>query len=154
VNVAGYVARRLDEVDLRLLELLRSDASGTLQDMSRKLKMPRPTVQYRVQKLKDLGAIRSIRAIPDFSKLGRPIMVFVLVKFEPRPNVSERSLGTQVASLPGVERVYAVSGEWDLFVEARLESIDSLSNLLIDRLRQLSGVAHTTTVVSLSAIKE
>jgi DNA-binding Lrp family transcriptional regulator len=146
------VAQRLDDVDLRLLNLLRSDASTTLKDLARALKMPRATVQYRVQKLKNLGVIKSISAIPDFSKLGRPILVFVLVKTEPTPKL-QANVERQIAALPGVERVHEISGEWDVFVEARVESIESLSRTL-DQLRSLRGVSHSITAFSLTATKD
>jgi Lrp/AsnC family transcriptional regulator, leucine-responsive regulatory protein len=146
------VTRRLDDADLRLFELLRADASVTLQDLARKLKMPRATVQYRVQKLKELGIIKSISAIPDFSKLGRPILVFILVKLAPPPKLTGR-IGRQIAALPGVERVHEVTGEWDVFVEARTGSIESLYTT-IDQLRQLRGVAHSMTAISVKATKD
>jgi len=152
VRTAESVAQRLDDVDLRLLNLLRSDASTTLKDLARILEMPRATVQYRVQKLKNLGVIKSISAIPNFAKLGRPILVFVLVKLEPTPKVHV-AVERQIAGLPGVERVHEISGEWDVFVEARVESIESLSRT-IDRLRDLPGVSHSITAFSLSATKD
>jgi DNA-binding Lrp family transcriptional regulator len=114
--------------------------------------MPRATVQYRIQKLKNLGVIKSISAIPNFAKLGRPILVFVLVKTEPTPKLSA-NVEAQIAILPGVERVHEISGEWDVFVEARLESIESLSRTL-DQLRNLPGVSHSITSVSLTATKD
>jgi DNA-binding Lrp family transcriptional regulator len=114
--------------------------------------MPRATVQYRVQKLKNLGIIKSISAIPDFAKLRRPILVFVLVKLEPPPKLDGK-VERQIAALPGVERVHEISGEWDVFVEARLESIESLSQTL-DLLRKVRGVTHSITAISLSATKD
>ncbi len=145
------MTRRLDDTDLRLLEMLRSDATRTLQDLARTLGMPRATVQYRVQKLKELGVIKSISAIPNFSKLGRPILVFILVKLAPPPRL-DRKLIQQIGTLPGVERVHEISGEWDVFIEAREESVDSLY-AAIDQLRQLHGVSQSMTAFSLRESK-
>ena len=146
------MAQRLDAVDVRLLDLLRADASTTLNELARTLKMPRATVQYRVQKLRNLGVIKSISAIPDFAKLGRPILVFVLVKLEPTPKLGPK-VERQIAALHGVERVHEISGEWDILIEARVESVEALSKTLSE-LRDFRGVSHSITVFSLSAIKD
>lgn len=146
------MAKQLDAVDIRLLDLLQSDASMTLKELARTFDMPRATVQYRVQKLKRLGIIKSTRAVLDFTKLGRPILAFVLVKLGPPPR-SDTDVEDRIAALHGVERVHTISGEWDVFVEARVESIESLSKTL-DQLRSLRGVTHSITAFSLSATKE
>ena len=82
----------IDETDREILEVLMTDASRSIAEIARELDMPRPTVQYRVQKMRERGVIKAIKAIPDYGKLGKTVTAFVLVNFLPNPDVSQREL--------------------------------------------------------------
>ena len=144
----------VDDTDREILELLMDDASRSIAQLARELKMPRPTVQYRVQKMRERGVIRSIKAIPDYAKLGRPVTAFVLVSFLPNVDVSQRELGEKIAKLAGVHEVHVISGEWDLLLKVRAASMEELGRLVVDRLRAMKGVGHTVTCASFTAVKE
>jgi Lrp/AsnC family transcriptional regulator for asnA, asnC and gidA len=145
--------RGLDETDRRILAALEADASRTITDLSREFRMPRATVQYRIAKMRRTGIIKAIQATVDHAKLGRPIQVFVLLRFLSSPEVSEHRLAKQVGSLPWVERVHLVTGEWDMLVEMHVASMEELTHVLVDRIRKFRGVSHTMTLVSLPAVK-
>jgi len=144
----------LDETDREILDLLMVDASRSIAEIARELDMPRPTVQYRVQKMRERGVIKSIRAIPDYGKLGKPVTAFVLVNFLPNPDVSQRELAEKISKLAGVHEVHVISGEWDLILKVRASSMEELGRMVIDRLRGMKGVGHTVTCASFTAVKE
>jgi len=157
---ASIVARQfvnvdeLDDTDREILDLLMVDASRSIAEIARELDMPRPTVQYRVQKMRERGVIRAIKAIPDFGKLGRPVTAFVLVNFLPNPDVSQRELAEKISKLAGVHEVHVISGEWDLILKVRASSMEELGRMVIDKLRGMKGVGHTVTCASFTAVKE
>lgn len=144
----------LDDTDREILDLLTVDASRSIAQIARELEMPRPTVQYRVQKMRERGVIRAIKAIPDYAKLGKPITAFVLVNFLPNPDVSQRELAEKIAKLAGVHEVHVISGEWDLVLKVRASSMEELGRMVIDRLRGMKGVGHTVTCACFTAVKE
>ncbi len=144
----------IDATDREILDLLMNDASRSIAELARELKMPRPTVQYRVQKMRERGVIRSIKAIPDYARLGKPVTAFVLVSFLPNVEVSQRELGEKIAKLGGVHEVHVISGEWDLLLKVRAASMEELGRLVVDRLRSMKGVGHTVTCASFTAVKE
>ncbi len=144
----------IDETDREILDVLMHDASRSIADIARELEMPRPTVQYRVQKMRERGVIRAIKAIPDYAKLGKPVTAFILVTFLPNPDVSQRELAEKISKLAGVHEVHVVSGEWDLLLKVRASSMEELGRLVIDKLRAMKGVGHTMTCASFTAVKE
>ena len=144
----------LDETDREILDVLMQDASRSIAEIARELDMPRPTVQYRVQKMRERGVIRAIKAIPDYAKLGRPVTAFILVNFLPNPDVSQRELAEKIAKLAGVHEVHVISGEWDLLLKVRAGSMDELGRMVIDKLRAMKGVGHTMTCASFTPVKE
>ena len=82
----------IDEKDRRILDELMEDARKSVVDISNDLGIPRATVQERIQRMKQSGVIRKFVAIPDYSRLGRPVTAFILVSFMPG-TVSQRELG-------------------------------------------------------------
>ncbi len=144
----------LDDTDREILDVLMQDASRSIADIARDLGMPRPTVQYRVQKMRERGVIRAIKAIPDYGKLGRPVIAFILVKFLPNPDTNQRELAERASRLAGVQEVHVISGEWDLLLKVRASSMEELGRMVIDKLRALKGVGHSMTCASFAVIKE
>ena len=144
----------IDETDREILNVLMQDASRSIAEIARELGIPRPTVQYRVQKMRERGVIRAIQAIPDYGKLGKPVTAFVLVNFLPNPDVSQRELAEKIARLAGVHEVHVISGEWDLLLKVRAGSMEELGRLVIDKLRAMKGVGHTMTCASFTPVKE
>lgn len=143
----------IDEKDRKILDELMEDARKSVVDISNDLDIPRATVQERIQKMKQNGLIKKLVAVPNYSQLGRPVTVFILVSFMP-DTVSQRQLGEQISHLPRVEEVHLITGEWDIMIKVRAESMDELGKLVLDKLRAMKGVMRTVTCVCFNTVKE
>lgn len=143
----------MDKKDLEILEMLREDARSTVVEIASQLDMPRTTVQERIRRMTQSGLIKKFTAIPDYSMLGNPVTAFVLVSFMAGP-VSQRDLAEQIAKIPGVYEVHLISGEWDIVLKVRAESMEKIGSLVIDRLRAMKGVAKTVTCACFNTVKE
>lgn len=144
----------LDDKDLRILEELMKDANVSISELASRLKIPRTTVQERIKRLKNKGIIKRFTIIPDYQRLGKPVTAFVLVSFLPGTSISQKRLAQELAMLPGVQEVHLISGEWDILLKVRGESIQSVGELVIDRLRSTEGVGKTMTCTAFLTVKE
>jgi DNA-binding Lrp family transcriptional regulator len=143
----------MDEKDIRVLQMLMEDARRPVVEIARELGMPRSTVQDRIRRMVETGLIRGFTAVPNYALLGRPVTAFILVSFMPG-TVSQRELAEEIAKLPGVHEVHLISGEWDILLKVRAESMEAVGRLVIDRLRAMRGVARTVTCACFSTIKD
>lgn len=144
----------IDEKDRAILEELKKDARRTTKEISRAVNMPRATVHERIKKMYEKGIIKEFTAVPDYVKLGEPILVFILVSFIPNPKISQREVAQQIADLPGVMEVHLISGEYDILLKIRGKSMEDIGSLVIDRLRQIEGVGRTMTCAAFATVKE
>ena len=55
-----------------------------------------------------------------------------------------------ITRMDGVKAVYAVTGSHDLIVHIESESIESLSELVLSKIRSIDGVTKTLTSIVLS----
>ena len=143
-----------DEKDEIILQKLRLDASQPVSEMASDLGMPRTTVQERIRKLVSNGTIKHFTVQTDYTKLGKPVTVFILVSFLAGVGVSQKEAAAKIAEIPDVSEVHVISGDWDIIAKARGESIQSIGDLVLDKIRNVKGVERTLTCTSFAAIKE
>ncbi len=135
----------LDDSDRRLLDLLREDARRPVTDLARQLGLARTTVQARIERLENTGAIAGYTL--KSSAATRPALrATILISVEPRstPAVLDR-----LRTLAGVETVHTTSGRWDLLVQATADSTAALDDTL-DRIGEARGVRSSESLIHLA----
>jgi len=135
----------LDKTDLRLLELLKRNARMSYARLAEELGISESAVRKRLRKLMKQGIIK--RFTIEYV-LPNEVRAAILVKVappKPVPKVSE-----EISRIEGVETVYEVTGENDILVLLRGPNIGFV-NKCIDRIRSISGVASTNTMIILKS---
>ena len=144
----------IDKKDESILDELKKNARKTTKNIAKTVKIPRVTVHDRMQKMVNNGIIKSFTVIPDYQKIGFPSKVFIFVSFLHSTDVSQRELAKRIAKLPCIYEVHIISGEYDLLLKVRGESLEKIGKLVIDQLRALNGVGRTLTCACLETNKE
>jgi len=144
----------LDEKDTSILEELMTDARKTTKAIARELDIPRATVHDRIVKMEQKHVIKKYTAVPDYSQLGLGVIAFILVQFEAEKGLSQRDTADDIASIPGIFEVYMISGEYDILLKVRGSSMEEIGKLVIDRLREVKGVARTLTCACFTTVKD
>ncbi len=140
--------------DESILDRLTFDSGASVSEIADELGMPRTTVQERIKRLVQNGTIRRFTIQKDYSKLGKPVTAFILVSFLAGTGISQREAAEQIANIQDIYEVHLISGEWDIIVKARGESLQSIGELVIEKLRNVKGVGKTLTCASFLSIKE
>lgn len=143
-------ARDLDEIDVKLLEILQENADLTYAEMARMVGVSPSTVYMRVKKLRERGYIRKIVAVVNPEQLGYKLraLVFVLADVKKFNKVLEA-----LSSIPQVRSIYDVTGEWSLACSVLVRDHTELSKVL-DLIGSIDGVLNTSTLVVLRTLKE
>src|SRR5213075_2974331 len=105
------MAVELDEIDIRLLDVLQADADRTNVELARLVGLSPAATLNRVRRLKESGVIRQVAARLDAAVAGFPLQVYVsvtLARHEPR---SSRMFEDEVRALPQVIAADWVAGE-------------------------------------------
>lgn len=96
----------LDEIDLRILQLLTEDARRPYSEVADRVDLSPPAVSERVRKLQEHGIIRRFTVDLDRSQLreGTPVLVTLTVD----PGVGD-DLRDALLGIEGVEHVYVTA---------------------------------------------
>lgn len=132
----------LDAVDRRILDLLSADGRASVREIAERAGIGRATAYNRIQHLRDAGVIRGFTVLIDSRRAGAGLAAYVYVKIDQH---DWRHIGQLVASLPGVEHVALVSGEFDLLVLVRVQDPSELRDVVLERLHAVDGVTATQT---------
>lgn len=139
----------MDEIDQKLLALLRQDARTPAATLAAKLQVSRGTVTNRIRRLEDEGVIVG------YTVRLRPDVQFNAIKAWMSIAVEGNQTRTVVASLlgePGVATLHDTNGRWDLLAELRAESLQELAKVL-ERIRLLKGISATETSIHLETFR-
>lgn len=144
----------LDEKDTAILEKLMEDARKTTKAVARELEMPRATVHDRIARMEQKGVITRYTAVPDYSQIDMGVTAFILAQFGPHEGLSQRDTADEISHLPGVFEVHLISGEYDMLLKVRGDSMEQIGNLVVDRLRDVRGVSRTLTCAVFTTVRE
>jgi Lrp/AsnC family transcriptional regulator, leucine-responsive regulatory protein len=139
--------RPLDDIDRKILALLRENARRTLADIGAQVSMSVAAVKRRVERLERDGVIKGYTARIDTSMLQDAIEVVMEVYCADRT-----SPGDIRPSFEHVEEVvtgFTVSGEPDVLLRLRVDSVSHLEEV-VERLRRDPNVVRTRTMLVLS----
>jgi Lrp/AsnC family leucine-responsive transcriptional regulator len=144
----------LEERDEMILRELRIDSSRSISEIAVELELPRTTVQERIQRLVSKGVIKRFTIQQDYAKLGKPVTAFILISFLPSSGISQRQAAERLAEIPDIFEVHVISGEWDILVKARGETLQTIGELVTEKIRNVKGVERTLTCASFLSVKE
>ena len=144
----------MDEKDYLILKHLSKDARMPIKKIAKKVKLPRSTVYDRINRMKKSGVIKKFTVVPDFKKLGKPIMAFVLMKAKKAKSVSLEDLQKSISDLPDVCELHLLTGDWDFLIKLRAKSIEDLGNEVIHKVWKLGDSGITSTHICFYTVKE
>jgi len=147
----------LDEKDLAILTLLQKNCKMTAREIARKIDSPITTVFAKMRRMEHLEVIKEYKAILDSKKLNFGTTAFILASFSYRNGetpLSQRVIAEQIAKFPEVQDVHIISGDWDILIKIKEESVDAVGNFVIDKLRTVKGIEKTLTCMVFDTQKE
>lgn len=136
----------LDEVDERLLTLLRDDARQTIAQLAKELGISRGQIYSRLARLEEERIVAGYTVRLGHAFAASRVRAHMMIKTLPR---FHREVEQALATLPQVQAIHAISGEYDIIAMLEADNGAQL-NELIDDVGLLDGVERTTTSVILA----
>lgn len=139
----------MDEIDRKLIALLRTNARCPVATLARSLDISRATVRARIDRLIKSGVIGGFTLVvrePDPEQAVRAMMLIAV-----EGNRAERVL-RQLNGFPQVRRLHTTNGRWDVVAELVTETLTDFDALL-NKIRSIDGVSATETNILLSSPK-
>jgi DNA-binding Lrp family transcriptional regulator len=146
---AGLV-EKIDEIDLRIINLLQEDSRVSFNKIANKLGISVGMAYNRIKSLEDRGILKGYTVVIDPAKLGYSLTTIVLIQAEGKHLLDVEK---EIAKISNVVSVYDITGDFDIAVVARFKDRAEL-NSFIKSLLGMAYVKRTVTNVVLNVVKE
>lgn len=139
----------MDEMDKRLVGMLREDARASISQLADRLGWSRTTARARLTALQDRGDIVGFSVVLKSDEMRNPVRGLMMIAIEGRG--TDRII-RQLSSMPEVRRIHSTNGRWDVIVEIGTQTLEAFDKVLV-QVRRLDGVTASETSLLLSTRK-
>lgn len=143
--------RKIDDLDLQILNILQEDGRVSNAEIARKVGKAPSAVLERVRKLRKHGVIKGYECIVDHKMLGRSLTAFTAIRVE--EGVGAMEVGTKLAQLPEVLEVHYTAGRDSYLVKVRVKDTEALQATLA-KFGTITAVRDTNSTIVLTTVKE
>lgn len=140
------MAVELDELDLRIVQLLLKDARTPAAQIAEQIGLSRPAVADRLDKLERQGVIRGTTAVVDPTALGRGVTAFISARGAHLSGACWKKFH-ELMQRDEVLEVHTVAGDDCYLMKVRAESIGALNTLVQQLTEAPLSLATRTTIV-------
>lgn len=143
----------LDEIDVRILELLQENGRMSHEEVSKHLNLTRPAIHRRIYKMEEKGIIDGYKVIINWEKIGYSVDTFVLVK------VNTNNFNEMIDHIMAIKdrsfklfSCYRVTGEHCIMLHIKTMTPSDLTKFY-DMVLEVNGVVDTKTLLILKERK-
>lgn len=139
----------MDDLDLRLVSLLRHDGRRSVSELASDLKVSRATVRARMEKLIDSGEILGFTAVLRDDWRDLPIRAVTLVVVDGH---NTEPVIRRLSAMTEVRAIHSTNGKWDLVLDIATRDLAAFDDAL-NRIRLIEGITGTETNLLLNTRK-
>jgi DNA-binding Lrp family transcriptional regulator len=145
----GRSVRPLDETDLRIVDVLRSDGRVSVSELAERVGISRANAYSRFERLQRETVIEGFGARVAPRRLGLEIAAVITITAEQR---AWRTLRDELLAMPEVDYVALTTGEFDLVVIVRAPDVETLRDVILVRLQNMDDIRATRTILVLDEV--
>ena len=142
----------MDEKDAKILKAIAKLGTGKSEAIEEETGIPKSTVHYRINRLRERGIVSNDLYDVDLEALGLELTVISEVTAEYEEGNHER-VGSELGDIEGVNQVYFTMGDVDFIVIAHLPGRGMVEEL-INQYERIDEVERTSSMFVISTIKD
>ncbi|TCF96443.1 ArsR family transcriptional regulator [Paraburkholderia strydomiana] len=146
-------SRRLDRIDIGILNELQQDAKITNAELARAVNLSPTPCFNRVRALEKLGIFKQQVTLLDPELLGLSINVFIQVSLEKQVEHALHHFEQAISEQPEVMECYLMSGDADYLLRVVMPDMRTLERFIIDRLTTIPGVSNIRSSFALKQVR-
>ena len=140
---------QLDEVDLKLLDLLQKNGKITTKEIAQSVHLSPTPVYERIKRLEKEGIIEKYVALVNAEKVGKGLIVFCDITLKEHTKEIGNQFVKEIMSLQYVSECYNISGDYDFRLKVMVRDMKHYQEFVINDLGDIKniGSAHSTFVM-------
>jgi len=139
----------LDQIDLKLLELLQQSGKLTTKEIARHVNLSPTPVYERVRRLEREGIIKKYVALVEAEKVGKGLIVFCDITIKEHTKEIGHQFVQDIMASKYVSECYNISGNYDFRLKVMVRDMKHYQDFVLNDLGSIKniGSAHSTFVM-------
>jgi len=142
--------KRLDDTDIKILEMLQENARMTVKQMSEKLNLSTTPIFERIKKLEKSGIIDHYTAVINHEKLGKKLNAFAHISFKDHSKQLIAAFEEKILQYPEVQECHYVTGGADFIIKILVTDIEKYKEFVTEKLFDTPNIARIESFLSLT----
>lgn len=138
---------KIDNVDLKILDVLMQDAKKPYTEVAKKAFVSGGTVHVRMNKLEAAGVVEKTTLKVNYARLGYDITAFIGI-FLQKSALYDQVLAA-LKDVPEITNIHYTTGNYSMFIKIHCKDTNHLKAVLHDKIQQIEGIERTETMISL-----
>lgn len=135
----------LDDIDINLLQLMRTQPKTPVAELARLANVARGTAQARINRMEQAGVIEGYGPDVSAASVGYAVLAFVTLEIA---QGQDDAIAAHLEAIPEVLEVHAVTGPGDLLCRVVAKSNEHLHHVL-QHVLSAPGITRTETHLAL-----
>lgn len=144
----------LDATDIRILELLQTDASLSTADIAARVNLSQSPCWRRINQYEKAGLISRKVHVLNREKLGMEIVVFTSIVLSNSSGDALDTFEAAVTKFPEIVECYTMTGVMDYMLKIVAKDIRHYEQFVRQQLAQLPNIREFHSHVSVTKIKD
>ena len=141
----------LDYINLKIINILTSNASISFVDLSKKLGISDATVHLRIKKLLNSRVIKKFTISIDNNLIGYDHLVFVNIKIEKEYT---EEVKIELLKIEEILEIHEIYDKFDLLLKMRSRNLEDMRNIIVNKILKVSRIKEIELMTVLKTIKE
>ena len=138
-----------------VLGILRTDARTSVEDIARQTGLEEADVEEVIAELEDSGVVKGFQAVVDWDRVeDEPVRAVGELNVTLDRETSYNEVAERVAKFPNVESLQLVSGDYDLLMEVRGESMSEVSSFISEKVAPVPEITQTVSHYMMDTYKK
>jgi Lrp/AsnC family transcriptional regulator, leucine-responsive regulatory protein len=144
----------LDTVDIRILNLLQSDARLSVRQLAKKINLSTTPVHERLRRLESSGVIDHYGAVINTARIGSFIAFFVNITLKEHSTRQGGEFIGQITAFPEVVEFHVIGGEHDFMIKVIVPDMTAYRRFFIEQLGNIPNIARLQSIIVLDTVKK
>lgn len=129
----------VDEIDNQIIGILKTNSRASFAEVGRKIALSPSSVRERIQKLEDIGIIKSYTTVLNHGMLGNGLEVFIMLKiFDGKLEY----IISEITKYPEVQEAFRITGPYNVHMRVALRDQLHLQQFIDKLIKYGSPTTH------------
>ncbi len=145
---------KLDDIDIKLLELLQENSKYTTKELSAKVNLSATPVFERIKHLEQNGYIKKYTAILNPEKIHNGFSVYCNIRLKKHSQEYMLNFIAAVKEIKEITECYNVSGDYDFMLKIYVQDMKHYQLFVQEKLGVIDSIGSLHSIFVLKEVKQ